>query len=564
MKRITFIFLLLIILLGFTLRFYKLGEIPVGFHRDEAFFGYNAYALLTTGKEMAGYSFPIHLHSVLYSPGGYSYVSIPFIFLFGLNEFSIRFAAALLGSMTIVVTYFLVKELFFKISQNKNQNLKESLALLSSLFLAISPWHINLSRVSAENVLVVFFISLGVLFYLKWVRKERIALLLISFFCFAITLLLYQAPRAFLPVFIPFLFLVFHPKPLRKKVIAPLALFIILIIIPVLGILSSHSLTLRLRMLSIFQNPATQLVLDEQIREDGGHNVNMTRFFHNKALNYSITFFENYFSHFSYNFLFMDRGYPDRYRVPQMGLLYLFELPLLIFGIWKLYSQEKRQAVFLSGWILLAPFGSAFTYDDIPNLQRTLIIFPALSLVVAYGFIQFWEVMKKMLFTRVFRILLLLIICYGVLYYLHQYYIHQVNHRPWYRQEGYKQLVSNLNALQPNYKKVVITDEETDPAIFFLFYNKYDPRVVQKQLQQHPTEQYGVIPVGKYQFVIKEACPLHLIAQSDVSKQPTLSAEKNILYVNSGHCKVTDERIKTLSEIRRSDGTVVFTIQTIK
>jgi 4-amino-4-deoxy-L-arabinose transferase-like glycosyltransferase len=563
MKRFSLILLVLIILLSFFLRFYKLGDVPIGFHRDEASFGYNAYALLETGREMAGDFMPLHLESLLNSPAGYSYASIPFIYFFGLNEFSVRAPGALFGSLTVLIVFFLVKELFRTI-QNKGSTLGEKLGLISALFLALSPWHINLSRVSAENVLVVFFISLGVLLYLQWVRKEKFPLLLLSIVCFAITLTLYQAPRAFLPLFLPLLFLFFHPKPLRKKIIAPVILFLLIIVIPVISILSSHNLTQRIRMLSIFQHPATQLVLDEQIREDQGSGVTVTRFFHNKVTNYSLTFFENYFNHFSYNFLFMDKGYPDRYRVPQMGLLYLFELPLLLFGIWKLFINHKKQAVFLSGWILLAPFGSALTYDDIPNLQRTLIIFPALSIVVAYGFLQVWDLTKKIPLTHLLRIVVILLMTYGFFYYLHQYYVHQINHRPWFRQEGYKQLVTQLAPLQAEYKKVVVTDEESSPATFFLFYEKINPALVQEQIRQRPTELYGLVPFGKYEFVNQQPCPLRLLPQTDTIKESFLSGEKGVLYVNSGKCKVTDERIKTISEIKRSDGTVVFTLQTIK
>jgi 4-amino-4-deoxy-L-arabinose transferase-like glycosyltransferase len=77
---------LLVILLFFIaiiLRFYRLGSVPVGFHRDEAFLGYNAYSLLRTGRDMSGNFLPLHFESFIYSPGGYSYFTIPGIILFG-------------------------------------------------------------------------------------------------------------------------------------------------------------------------------------------------------------------------------------------------------------------------------------------------------------------------------------------------------------------------------------------------------------------------------------------------------------------------------------------------
>src|SRR5437016_2654950 len=95
-KQWRYILLLAIIFsLAFFLRVYKLGDVPTGFHRDEAYLGYNAYSILKTGKDISGNMLPLHLKSFLYSPAGYSYFSIPFIVLFGLNEFAIRFPSAI-------------------------------------------------------------------------------------------------------------------------------------------------------------------------------------------------------------------------------------------------------------------------------------------------------------------------------------------------------------------------------------------------------------------------------------------------------------------------------------
>ncbi|MEK7119214.1 MAG: glycosyltransferase family 39 protein, partial [Patescibacteria group bacterium] len=191
MKKTT-VLLFIIFILGSFLRFYTLGEVPVGLHRDEAFLGYNAYSLLKTGKDMNGIALPLHLKSFLYSPAGYSYASIPFIAAFGLNAFSVRFASALFGTLTILLTYFLVRELF------KSSRLTSYISLLTSLLLAVSPWHLNLSRTATENTLAVFFITLGTLLYLLWHRNQRFIMLLASFVSFAISLFIYQAPRAFL------------------------------------------------------------------------------------------------------------------------------------------------------------------------------------------------------------------------------------------------------------------------------------------------------------------------------------------------------------------------------
>src|SRR3989344_829379 len=238
MKRI-FLLLIGVVLLGGFLRFYHLGDVPAGFHRDEAFLGYNAYSILKTGKDMNDISLPLHLKSFLYSPAGYSYASIPFIAAFGLNALSIRFASALFGTMTIFSTYLLVLELFRKL-EIENWKLR-AIALLSALLLAVSPWHINLSRVATENTIVVFFITLGTLLYLIWHRNNKLVFLLASFFSFGLTIFIYQASRAFLPLFIPDI-LIASRKTIRNSV----AIFFLTILIPIVLIFRSPTLSLRL------------------------------------------------------------------------------------------------------------------------------------------------------------------------------------------------------------------------------------------------------------------------------------------------------------------------------
>ena len=565
MKNKILLILFLVFALGTFLRFYNLGTIPVGLHTDEAYLGYNAYSILKTGNEITGNFLPIHLKSFLYSPAGYTYSSIPFIFIFGLDAFSVRFSSALFGSLTILLVFVLVKKIF------KDFKKVDYLALLSSFFLAISPWHINLSRVSTDNVLVVFFIITGVILYLYWLEKEKYYLFFLSLFSFFITLFIYQAPRSFLPLFLPFLFLLFSKKIFIKKNLIPLVSFVVVIVLPVLFILHSPELSYRIKTLSIFQNPQTQLVLNEQLREDGvaGLGGSQARIFNNKIVNYSNTFSQIYFKHFSFDFLFTDSGLPERYRVPGMGLLYLFELPLLIFGVWKIFGLNKKLAIFIVGWILLSPVGSALTFDDVPNLQRTLLMFPAISILTGFGFFAVLEYLnknlRKVLLLRISYLLIGGVIVYSVFYYLQAYYIHQVYHRPWFRQEGYQKLVLELNKYAKDYKKIVITDAQLNPTIFLLFYNKYDPGKIQKIIKANQGVDYGDTSFSKYQ-ITKEQCPVREEALTDIKtglNYFSITGERGVLYVDDGLCKIP-EKVKILSQVRRSDGTLAFQIVVLK
>jgi 4-amino-4-deoxy-L-arabinose transferase-like glycosyltransferase len=131
MNKKVFLVLFSILFLGVFLRFYQLGTVPQGLHRDEAFLGYNAYSILKTGKDMSGNFLPLHLQSFLYSPAGYSYFSIPFIALFGLSAFSVRFASAFFSSGSIVLVFFLSRKIF---EDSKDKNL---ISIVSAFLLAI-------------------------------------------------------------------------------------------------------------------------------------------------------------------------------------------------------------------------------------------------------------------------------------------------------------------------------------------------------------------------------------------------------------------------------------------
>src|SRR3989344_4678479 len=105
--------LLLIILFAAYLRLYQLGNVPPSLDWDEVSLAYNAKALLETGKDEYGNSWPITIRSFNdYKPALYTYSLIPLFAVFGTADWVIRLPSALAGIFTVLITYFLVKELF--------------------------------------------------------------------------------------------------------------------------------------------------------------------------------------------------------------------------------------------------------------------------------------------------------------------------------------------------------------------------------------------------------------------------------------------------------------------
>src|SRR3989338_11079234 len=114
-KKLTkYIILVLLVIIGAFLRFYQLGINPPSLNWDEASLGYNAYSILKTGADEYGNFFPISIRSFDdHKPPMYAYLTIPFVAIFGPTEFAVRFPSAVAGVLTVIIMYFLVKELFF-------------------------------------------------------------------------------------------------------------------------------------------------------------------------------------------------------------------------------------------------------------------------------------------------------------------------------------------------------------------------------------------------------------------------------------------------------------------
>jgi len=88
MTRKFILFLLGILLLGFTLRAYKVTQLPL--YGDELTMVYDSYSLLKTGKDQTGTHFPLTFKMGAGRPAGYVYFSIPFVAVFGPGAWGVR------------------------------------------------------------------------------------------------------------------------------------------------------------------------------------------------------------------------------------------------------------------------------------------------------------------------------------------------------------------------------------------------------------------------------------------------------------------------------------------
>ena len=105
---------IVILFIAFVLRFYNFTLVPPSLNWDEVSIGYNAYSILKSGKDEWNQFLPLHFKSYgEYKLPAQVYISIPGIYLFGLNEFGVRITPVIYGTVTVFIMFFLWRNLFF-------------------------------------------------------------------------------------------------------------------------------------------------------------------------------------------------------------------------------------------------------------------------------------------------------------------------------------------------------------------------------------------------------------------------------------------------------------------
>ena len=243
------VFLLLALALAAWFRLYQIGQVPPGPHYDEAAAALDALDVLD-GSHM------------IFSPRSYGretlfvYVAAPLVALLGPTRLALRLPIALVGILTVLVTYLLVRELF----DGEDEGQAQGTALLAALFLALSFWHLVMNHLSFRANYLPLVEVLCFLFLWRSARTGRASDYLISGFFLGLSLYTYAAGR-----FVPVVLVVFFTGLLLTRrgraLILPrwrrwalLALVALLVSAPLLFFFLSHPeyLFLRARGVSIF------------------------------------------------------------------------------------------------------------------------------------------------------------------------------------------------------------------------------------------------------------------------------------------------------------------------
>jgi len=483
-KKLELLLLLLILALGLLLRLWEVGNVPPSPDWDEAALGYNAYSILLTGRDEYGQFMPLVLRSFDdYKPALYSYLIIPFIKIFDLNIISVRLPAIIFGVLAVFATYLLVKEILsIEDKQGKSNKYKETLALLSAAFLSISPWHLQFSRIAFESSVAASFNIFSALFFLKGLRKPYF--LALSVFLGALNIYMYQSEKVFVPLFFLSFFIIFRCDILKigKKWLLLSFITGVVITLPmIISIITNQNALMRAKGVSVFSDQTEFLKRNsEKVMFDKNNGKYLSLVFDNRRIEYFKAMVGGYISHFDLNWLFIT-GDIARHHAPYMGIIYLFELPLILVGFYTLmfgnFNRKIKMAIFF--WFLVVPIPASIT-SGVPHAVRTLNFLPLFQIFSAFGAYELIKGIRnlgKIYYKIPVTLFILLIIVLNIAYYLNQYFIQQNYYYSQDWQYGYKQVVSYLKPIAGNYDQIIVSNKAPldQSYIFFLFYLKYDP-----------------------------------------------------------------------------------------
>lgn len=477
--------LALILLLAASNRLFKLGSNPPSMHGDELGVGYNAYAILKTGADEYGKRYPlIFRHDV--SPV-LIYLTVPSIYLFDLNEIGTRLPTGIIGSITIVSIYYLIK-IILKSSK---------LALLTAFFLSISTWHIRTSRIALDMVWGLFFQIIATYLLIKSINKKSYLLSMVSFFLYLISIYSYQSTKVTSPLIIVYLIILFRKKILKQKMILfNFILLIIFIIIPSLIYLFSIPVSnTRFAQISVFTQWKSYFPNDSII---------MLFFNPNALLKLLILIISNFFEHFDPKILFMDNSLLRYHQLTKQGLFYLWQAPFIVIGILNsIINLKKTQNKIIIGWLLIALVPSMLT-TGIPyaNISRALMMLPIILLFSAKGLLLSLKFVKEYLgyYFKYLLVIIIVVTCLSIYSFEENYHINQPEEYAYFWGLPLKDAATKVNSLENTADRIIFTTTISPQSyMYILFYGHKDPTwLIQNGAEK--AKIVGYSSFGKYEF----------------------------------------------------------------
>jgi hypothetical protein len=366
-RKLTIFLFILIMLVGIFVRIYQFGIIPNGLFRDEISSGYDAFSISNYGIDQNGNKFPIML--VSFGNGDdalYSYLSMPFIALLGLNPVSIRLVNLLMGIFSLVILFLFTRKYY-----------GDLFALIALFILATNPWHIMISRWGLNVNIFPAFILLGT--YLASFLFEKEWFFIPSAIIFGLSFYIYETSYLVIPVFMLMLsILIIRQGKTHKRILTGGLLILFLFGIPL-----ALCVAINIFRLDPIQTPWFSIP-----RTTGAPQMTIvTSLFSNE--NIANTFIRHV-NGFIRVFILQNGSIEN--AIPGFGTIYYFSLPLVLLGFGitvndQIKSRNKEIDTLILFWFIasvLLVFVMDIEINRINIIYLPLVYFIAKAIFYIY------------------------------------------------------------------------------------------------------------------------------------------------------------------------------------
>jgi hypothetical protein len=353
-----------------TARFYKLNDVPYGFHVDELSDAVTIGCLGTEGVDAFNRPYPLfgELGYGSPKPPVYMYPAVLWGKIFDYSVPSLRMFSAAFFTLGLIGLFFLSRFFF-----------GSRFALWTVLTASISPSVWVISRVAFESLFAVTFLLWGTFFLLRFrnIAAGGAAGVLLSCAMYA-----YPPFRLFVPLFLLTLWLYAHQtQRIAFKVWAALAGAITVVSIPLIRNILDGGVQSRFNQISI--------AAPDYLRSLGKTN---------SIKDLSEIFLNNFGQHLSVQFLFVS-GDPSHVHSTQyfgflgwldiLGLAFLLFLAVMVLMKRSVFTRVgKKDGAFVAfavANIFLGIVPSAMTNSELPNALRIIGAWPFVCLLTGYA-----------------------------------------------------------------------------------------------------------------------------------------------------------------------------------
>ncbi len=478
-RGIRLLLILLLLLAAGCIRLFDLEHAPPRICVDEASNGYDAYCLLETGADRWGESWPVFLEAFGrgdFRPALYAYMIVPFVWALGPEELTIatRLPAVILSVGSILCFYLLVARVFDR-----------KMAIWAAVLLALSPWHIQISRFGHESTLVPTFVILlflladlsGIL--LRGTDGEKCSSCrlkpvwaIVFAAVAALSLYSYGTMKLFLPAmaivggFIYRKQLLAHAKNRNSRRVLIVAGFVFAIVAApmVWGTLTRWS-QVNARALSQSIIHQDQPILDSLVQ-----------------------ICRQYLSHFGMTWLFITGDLTIFQSVSTVGQLNWYMLPVLPIGLAVMWYRRRDNRAYglILAWLLLYPIASATTLSAPHSLRAAcgIGVFQWIGAIGIYAILS-WRPINVSPIRQVTSSLIAVVLVINCGWFMTQYF-RQWAYHPYMKSLMGSDLVDAVFFMRDrwrNYDRIFISDQVNNEHVWFgmqpyiqvLFYLPVEP-----------------------------------------------------------------------------------------